>query len=358
MQGAWRMWSVLAPAVVALNSPSETLSSHSMQPDQASLSGSALSSLSAQGGFHIAYADTQGPARCDLCAVPWLFILSSGRAGSTSLLEATNSLPGVQLMGENGAMVLDGLDSMERMELLREVGNVAANEHTTASNFTLECDDQQRLMDMNPLADGLPPFTMRGFKELVQATSKEVSLDAPLINDSLPHLSALKAGTWLPYMLKTFPCARYIINMRRNVADQTHSGFYRHTPGAEHELINATRTLRDIYEFLGPSRAMMMAMEDFSPTSFTVMAHWLGIYCTFLKIPDANSHNSYTFDYNEVKLNCSAAGERFGVLPGKEAHARARAQERRRSTKADIAAATARFNLSSPMPSSAPFRHA
>ena len=44
-----------------------------------------------------------GESSCSLCSEHWVFILSTGRAGSTSLLEALNALPGVRLAGENQA---------------------------------------------------------------------------------------------------------------------------------------------------------------------------------------------------------------------------------------------------------------
>ena len=41
--------------------------------------------------------------RCDLCEGRHVFVLGTGRSGSTTILEALNSLPGVALSGENHA---------------------------------------------------------------------------------------------------------------------------------------------------------------------------------------------------------------------------------------------------------------
>lgn len=41
--------------------------------------------------------------RCDLCEGRHVFVLGTGRSGSTTILEALNSLPGVDLSGENHA---------------------------------------------------------------------------------------------------------------------------------------------------------------------------------------------------------------------------------------------------------------
>ena len=44
--------------------------------------------------------------QCNLCSDNWVFILSTGRAGSTSILEALNSLPATRLRGENQVLVV------------------------------------------------------------------------------------------------------------------------------------------------------------------------------------------------------------------------------------------------------------
>lgn len=43
--------------------------------------------------------------RCDLCEGRHVFVLGTGRSGSTTILEALNSLPGVTLSGENHASI-------------------------------------------------------------------------------------------------------------------------------------------------------------------------------------------------------------------------------------------------------------
>ena len=38
---------------------------------------------------------------CDLCGQRWLFVLATGRSGSTTVLNMLNALPGVYMAGEN-----------------------------------------------------------------------------------------------------------------------------------------------------------------------------------------------------------------------------------------------------------------
>jgi hypothetical protein len=41
------------------------------------------------------YSDNKVKVRCDLCADQWLFIISTGRSGSTSLMTMLNLVPGM-----------------------------------------------------------------------------------------------------------------------------------------------------------------------------------------------------------------------------------------------------------------------
>ena len=51
---------------------------------------------------------------CDLCAEQWVFVLATGRSGSTSIVEALNSLPGVSLANENQASLDASATLLER----------------------------------------------------------------------------------------------------------------------------------------------------------------------------------------------------------------------------------------------------
>ena len=51
---------------------------------------------------------------CDLCDRRFVFVIATGRSGSTSVLETINSLPGVHLRGENGASLLGAMDLYKR----------------------------------------------------------------------------------------------------------------------------------------------------------------------------------------------------------------------------------------------------
>ena len=99
---------------------------------------------------------------CDLCSDRWMFVLSAGgRTGSTSLLEALNSVPGVHLSGENHAALAGATDLLQRHRasqamaesILRRNGSVAAMEPANDVNeHGLLCWLQQWFRQLSGLA--------------------------------------------------------------------------------------------------------------------------------------------------------------------------------------------------------------
>ena len=65
--------------------------------------------------------------------------------------------------------------------------------------------------------------------------------------------------------------------------------------------------LRRAYEKLGPERARLVYLEDFSTSAFTELAEWLGLPCRFERIPHANAHRAYSSDAASAKVICEQA---------------------------------------------------
>ena len=157
------------------------------------------------------------PGQCDLCAQRWAFVLASGRSGSTSVLEALNSLPGVQLTGENGGALVAAYDAMRRA-LVGNNGTGAAHEHAPLSEHALLCTLQQFFLGLDPTNSESEGQGIRGFKELVmpsrlmKATHSEHLPDDP--------------DEWFDFMTRLFPCSHIILNYRGNTSAQTESAFY------------------------------------------------------------------------------------------------------------------------------------
>lgn len=240
---------------------------------------------------------------CDLCARSWVFIVSTGRSGSTSLLEALNSLPGVYLSGENRAALLPAMEMYIKAKAFANTHG-AANEHNKLSLNSVLCSLQETFLALDPsdTAD------VRGFKELVVPTS----IAAPVIEDKDHHAHfAADRTDWLEFLETLFPCAKIVFNLRADVASQSDSAFYGELKVPADELSHVNKQVMQMHEARGGNRTFLMRLEDFSAAHFTKMAAWLGFpECHFTSLPHANdastdSGKEYHFDYTGNKANCT-----------------------------------------------------
>mmetsp|Transcript_11864 Transcript_11864/g.33447 ORF Transcript_11864/g.33447 Transcript_11864/m.33447 type:complete len:259 (-) Transcript_11864:136-912(-) len=109
----------------------------------------------------------------------------------------------------------------------------------------------------------------------------------------------------LNFLSRLFPCARFVINTRRDIDRQLHSGFWqrlRRKSKMKQELFASQRknltswnsVFEDFSESQGPERVFRMFMEDYSVSLFNSLLEWLGVHgCTFQKVAHANANKSY-----------------------------------------------------------------
>eukprot|EP00408_Alexandrium_pacificum_P019441 CAMPEP_0171187150 /NCGR_PEP_ID=MMETSP0790-20130122/17173_1 /TAXON_ID=2925 /ORGANISM="Alexandrium catenella, Strain OF101" /LENGTH=291 /DNA_ID=CAMNT_0011652203 /DNA_START=61 /DNA_END=936 /DNA_ORIENTATION=+ len=219
-------------------------------------------------------------SECDLCQTRWLFVLSSsGRTGSTTVMDMVNAVDGFYIAGENGGAI------RHLSELLHTVQSV--NTYPTHMNHAYqhrEISEKGMLCAIQSLtrefigAGALPASYTIGFKE-VQINSESM----------------------LGFMKKAFPCAKFIVNTRRNIRQQLSSGrlAFRETLGAIEEK---TRTL-ERWQSEHSADAQLLHLEDFSPDVFNKLLRWLGVYgCSFTSVSHANAHGSIRADANPVGM--------------------------------------------------------
>ena len=238
---------------------------------------------------------------CDLCAQKWVFILSAGRSGSTSLLEGLNSLPGVSLGGENFAMINVAREMVDRADKLQQRGDSAAfemkNEHLSSDVLCSMQDVFAKLTNHDLGQSNGGQQKILGFKELVSLPSASEWQEGA---KGVPHLAAGNTN-WLDFIDRLFPCARIVFNTRRDVATQSRAiastfGTARGMP--LHKIEQDVRAVNANFERWhagrssggnsSKSRSFMMYAEDLAPSRFTQLARWLGLNCTFTAIPHAN----------------------------------------------------------------------
>ena len=253
----------------------------------------------AAGSVAASTSDDVGPT-CDLCARSWIFVLSSGRSGSTSLLEAVNRLPHVHLSGENNAALMPAMELYKRAKAFKKQQG-AAFEHGNLSLTSVLCSLQQTFLALDPASDPTDMAAVRGFKELM----------VPVKNaGGNPRHLAANNTEWLTFLDTLFPCAKIIFNIRANVTEQSGSAFYKKQGVSTAELQRVNQHMLAAHHARGGSRSYLIRLEDFSTGELTKMAHWLGFPdCSYTSIPHANdatagNKKEYHADYDGVNVEC------------------------------------------------------
>lgn len=103
-------------------------------------------------------------------------------------------------------------------------------------------------------------------------------------------------GEGLGFMQRAFPCAKYIFSLWRDVEAQAAS--QNSLFGAEEARLDDVREQNEAFlrhaDTIGSERARLVYLEDYSPATFTALAHWMGVPCRFTRIPNTNANHAYT----------------------------------------------------------------
>ena len=183
---------------------------------------------------------------CDLCATRWLFVLATGRSGSTTIFEMLNRMPGMQIQGESDGAVGSAMQTFDLMLFRGRVGSGPHAKRPPVDAHALSCNIQS-LFSSTTRANA-NNLTL-GFKEVIA----KVLLAAGTGDARTDHLRPIAAfsqgrqgndvAALQRFFARVFPCARFIFNTRRDVRNQSRSGFWRLVPGAEAYLYNQSREL-------------------------------------------------------------------------------------------------------------------
>ena len=268
-----------------------------------------------------------GVASCNLCSNEWVFILSTGRAGSTSTLESLNAIPGVHLSGENQASLQAAADLFGRHEEVKRRASTIGTASELAAIADGNADEHELLCIMQnwfrDLVGGDPGDYVLGFKELVtlpsQATVHDGGKDHHRHRPPARHLAIGSDGTpgWLTFLDRLFPCARIVFNTRDDTAAQAKSAFHK-TQGTTLQDLNVLNAaVKQLHKRRGVAASFHITKEQLSPTAYTQLAKWLGLDCQFAEIPWSNDGagandtaglSSYISDKESIDVKCGGAG--------------------------------------------------
>jgi hypothetical protein len=243
-------------------------------------------------------------ANCDLCARNWLFVVSTGRAGSTTLLNMLNEIPSFMIAGENGGFAGNLLrlkTGTARAEeaIRRHLPQNSSEQRRSAwlrwnvsDQLGLKCAMQAyALAFLGVSAESLSPHSVIGWKEIRYNSAEE-----------------------LHFMRDTFPCAKFIINTRRNIRAQQASGFEtgflrdRGSPWTKPQHLEA-RTTSVVHwaKQLPPNATFALPVEKFSLQSYNEMLAFLGVSgCQFVRVLHSNVKSFVPDASTAPVVRCSA----------------------------------------------------
>ena len=222
----------------------------------------------------------------------WLFIAATGRSGSTSLLEMVNQLPGVYLEGENMGL-------FESLFTLKEDATKAASSYFVSKgvgSFYRAPGYVSPTASLDAIA--------REFVEVYVLGAKGSAFRAREEKARLVGFKEIrfKNAQELDYLIHLFPCAKVIINVRRDVVKQSASAEWQ-------EGASALQQRNDWYtdwHQRNAQRSFLIALEDFTVPNMNKLAAWLGFpSCRFVRIAHSNAHGGYYADSTK-DVNCAA----------------------------------------------------
>jgi hypothetical protein len=190
-------------------------------------------------------AKCQNSPLCKPCNRRHLFIISTARSGSTTLLTMFNNLPNTRISGENHNTF--GILSQIETNLLDHQPNLLKHpmdkpngpfRHNTIPQQSLSCITQRLHYTMNP-----PPLDVqRGFTQHISKyldTDKDMNVDMSMnmdmdISTTYDKYTILgfktvrihlfqKPGKAAKFLKRHFPCSKFIMNIQYNITHQYES---------------------------------------------------------------------------------------------------------------------------------------
>jgi len=193
---------------------------------------------------------------CDLCggAQDWLFILGTGRSGSTTALEMVNAIPGVYLAGENSGVMNTLMDLFESsMSLL---------EDQAGSRNRALCAFQKFVKTIIGQFDEQTTKVI-GFKEIRHLNRKQLS-----------------------FFKQVFPGAKIILNTRKNLHSQHQSQFQMDIPLGE--LTNWTNEV-ELFQADNSKDTFLLHLEEYNAKTYNRVLDFLQVQgCYFAFVAHAN----------------------------------------------------------------------
>ena len=264
------------------------------------------------------YATCNDSPVCSPCKRRFLFIVASGRSGSTTLLSMMNMLPNVRLSGENNneLFVISGLETNLRRDkkkhILHEPAQTGPWKHNQIPDQALSCPMQKvvETLDIAP-------------NEVLENIHQE-----PFRSEEEGKILGVKTiriqqGNWGPkkaadFFKRNFPCSRIIVNYRSDSEAQLNStsnlGWRSVT---EDSLIKTNHFLEAFANNLGDDMSKIIDMTEWSKDVSVInnVVDWLGFeHCHFKSLMHEN-HGGFGRDSSDNLLSEKCRFENSFIIP-------------------------------------------
>ncbi|CAK9093817.1 unnamed protein product [Durusdinium trenchii] len=220
---------------------------------------------------------------CSEC-VPALFVVTSSRTGSTTVLHMLNLIPGYDIKGENYGLWSDiyGMNKeREKNWKTYRRSSLYAWHHSSGRNDTeLECSMRLMLLgeiNPNPLA------RVVGFRESMWR-----------FDENLEDLAKL---------LEVFPCAKVVMSYRKSLEDQLLSQSFALGDFQYFVTQQANQAMKSFAE-AHRDRVYSLAMEDLDVEHFNKLLAFLGEdhRCEYVDVVHANEGRHFTLNTLEHEM--------------------------------------------------------
>lgn len=252
---------------------------------------------------------------CAPCNRRYLFIIATGRSGSTTLLKMFNQLPNVRLSGENWN-VLYHASSLTKVfqshpenfideamvkegRFMHKAVQSGPFQHNAMPVGSIACVIQSLASYLNP-----PPMDPEHLPIDEEDEAGKI-LGMKIIRFQQPDWKPQRAERFLR---ESFPCARFIINIRSDIEKQGKSvvsAFGKDDLYEAMESINSqTNFLKELAHRLGNNKARLIDMSKWKNdvSILNNIINWLGFKgCQFKDVIHEN-HDNYGSDSREIDL--------------------------------------------------------
>lgn len=261
-------------------------------------------------------------ALCQPCRQRFLFIISTGRAASTTLLDMINHLPNVRLAGENNNELYIASQLEKNLKGYGFNGlrsNVPAKAsgawfHHSIPKQSMACTIQKVLHTINP-----PPKEVQ--QQIISNEGNGITLDGYETSQIVgAKMIRIQNGKWTPleaaeFFKYNFPCAKYIVNTRLEKDSQAASVLANFvSPNTLEKVVEKLKRKDDFLtkfaQHMGEDKARLIYMEDWvnDVMHLNEVVEWLGFRnCQYDKVLHSNA-NGYERDESvlEVGGGCQA----------------------------------------------------